>query len=225
MTTTSTAGFVPELRDVGKLVDERVRQLQGGYLKDLPDAVATLAKLRRGAGKPIEAVPELVGLTLDHRFYERFSVSDPRTEDAEAAAHEALTLYALHQQSKRERGMHRRGRDLGGAVRRLMPAGDIDEPLRRRFVQAGSAVHHATRLDRLRGIVQLLRAEDVPLDYGLLADQLHDARTRPGAERVRRAWGRGFQAYRHSEGTDAGGTEADGATGPQGTETATGVSD
>lgn len=214
MTTTSTAEFVPELKDVGELVDERVRQLQGGYLKDLPEAVATLAKLRRGAGKPVEAVPELVGLTLDHRFYERFSVSDPRTEDAEAAAHEALTLYALHQQSKREKGMHRRGRDLGGAVRRLMPAGDIDEPLRRRFVQAGSAAHHATRLDRLRGIVQLLRAEDIPLDYGLLADQLHDARTRPGAERVRRAWGRGFQAYRPQEaGGTAAGSDTDAETG------------
>ncbi|MFC9088227.1 type I-E CRISPR-associated protein Cse2/CasB [Nocardiopsis dassonvillei] len=214
MTTTSTAGFVPELKDVGELVDERVRQLQGGYLKDLPEAVATLAKLRRGAGKSVEAVPELVGLTLDHRFYERFSVSDPRTEDAEAAAHEALTLYALHQQSKREKGMHRRGRDLGGAVRRLMPSGDIDEPLRRRFVQAGSAAHHATRLDRLRGIVQLLRAEDVPLDYGLLADQLYDARTRPGAERVRRAWGRGFQAYRPQEaGGTAVGSDTDAETG------------
>ncbi|MFE6384817.1 type I-E CRISPR-associated protein Cse2/CasB [Nocardiopsis dassonvillei] len=214
MTTTSTAGFVPELKDVGELVDERVRQLQGGYLKDLPEAVATLAKLRRGAGKPVEAVPELVGLTLDHRFYERFSVSDPRTEDAEAAAHEALTLYALHQQSKREKGMHRRGRDLGGAVRRLMPSGDIDEPLRRRFVQAGSAAHHATRLDRLRGIVQLLRVEDIPLDYGLLADQLHDARTRPGAERVRRAWGRGFQAYRPQEaGGTAVGSDTDAETG------------
>ncbi|MFE6447105.1 MULTISPECIES: type I-E CRISPR-associated protein Cse2/CasB [Nocardiopsis] len=214
MTTTSTAGFVPQLKDVGELVDERVRQLQGGYLKDLPEAVATLAKLRRGAGKPVEAVPELVGLALDHRFYERFSVSDPRTEDAEAAAHEALTLYALHQQSKREKGMHRRGRDLGGAVRRLMPSGDIDEPLRRRFVQAGSAAHHATRLDRLRGIVQLLRAEDVPLDYGLLADQLYDARTRPGAERVRRAWGRGFQAYRPQEaGGTAVGSDTDAETG------------
>ncbi|WDZ93015.1 type I-E CRISPR-associated protein Cse2/CasB [Nocardiopsis sp. HUAS JQ3] len=225
MTTTSTAEFVPELKDVGELVDERVRQLQGGYLKDLPEAVATLAKLRRGAGKPVEAVPELVGLTLDHRFYERFSVSDPRTEDAEAAAHEALTLYALHQQSKREKGMHRRGRGLGDAVRRLMPPGDIDEPLRRRFVQAGSAAHRATRLDRLRGIVQLLRAEDIPLDYGLLADQLHDARTRPGAERVRRAWGRGFQAYRHSEGAGTDGAEADDATGHQDTRTATGTSD
>jgi len=196
VTTANTTAYVPDLRRVGALVDERVRALQGGYLKDLSTAVATLAKLRRGAGKPIEAVPELVGLTLDHRFYEAFPVEDPRTEAAEAAAHEALTLYALHQQSKRERGMHKRGSGLGEAVRRLMPGGDIDEPLRKRFVQAGSAADHATRLDRLRGIVSLLRTQDIPLDYGLLADQLHDARTPAGSARVRRAWGRGFQAHR-----------------------------
>ncbi|WP_150244216.1 type I-E CRISPR-associated protein Cse2/CasB [Nocardiopsis quinghaiensis] len=219
MTTTSPAEFVPKLRDIGELVDERVRQLQGGYLKDLSEAVATLARLRRGAGKPIDAVPELVGLTLDHRFYERFGIDDdPRTGAAEAAVHGALTLYALHQQSKRDRGMHKRGRDLGGAVRRLMPSGDIDEPLRRRFVQVGSATDPATRLDRLRGIVKLLRAQDIPLDYGLLADQLYEARTPAGAARVRRLWGRGFQAHRPQGAAEAN----DAADGP---ETETGVED
>ena len=196
MTTASRSVYVHELREVGQAVDERIRRLQAGYLRDHSEAVATLAKLRRGAGKTIEDVPELVGLTIDHRFYETFDVHDPRTPAAEAAVHEALTLYALHQQSKRDKGMHRRGRDFGAAVRRLMPPGDIDEPLRKRFVQAQTSNNRGTRLDRLRGIVQLLRAEDVPLDYGLLADQLFDARTPAGAERVRRSWGRGFQAYR-----------------------------
>ncbi|MBR8740172.1 type I-E CRISPR-associated protein Cse2/CasB [Nocardiopsis sp. MG754419] len=196
MTTASSTAYVHELREVGQAVDERIRRLQAGYLQDHPDAVATLAKLRRGAGKVIEDAPELVGITIDHRFYETFDVNDRRTPDAEAAVHEALTLYALHQQSKRDTGMHRRGRDFGGAVRRLMPSGDIDEPLRKRFVQAQTASGPVVRIDRLRGIVQLLRGQDIPLDYGLLADQLHDTRTRAGAERVRRAWGRGFQAYR-----------------------------
>lgn len=196
MTTASRTAYIPELKAVGKAVDERIRRLQGGYLRDESGAVATLAKIRRGAGKTIEEVPELVGLTIDHDFYESFDVHDPRTPDAEAAVHEALTLYALHQQSKRETGMHKRGREFGAAVRRLMPAGDIDEPLRKRFVQAQTASSRSTRLDRLRGIVQLLRTEDVPLDYGLLADQLFDTRTPAGAERVRRSWGRGFQAYR-----------------------------
>ncbi len=198
-TSASTTGFVPELKAVGAMVDEQVRRLQAGYLQDRSDAVATLAKLRRGAGKTIEEAPELVGLTVDHRFYETFDMHGPRTSDAEAAVHEALTLYALHQQSKRDRSMHRLGRDLGGAVRRLMPFGDIDEPLRKRFVQAQTANSPETRIDRLRGIVNLLRTQDIPLDYGLLADQLYDARTRAGVERVRRSWGRGFQAYRPSK--------------------------
>lgn len=199
MTTASRTGYVHELKEVGEAVDERIRQLQAGYLQDRSDAVATLAKLRRGAGKTIEEVPELVGLTIDHRFYETFDINDRRTPHAEAAVHEALTLYALHQQSKREKGMHRRGREFGDAVRRLMPPGDIDEPLRKRFVQAQTAGNRGTRLDRLRGIVKLLRAEDIQLDYGLLADQLYDARTPAGAERVRRSWGRSFQAHRPSK--------------------------
>ncbi|MFD6098262.1 type I-E CRISPR-associated protein Cse2/CasB [Nocardiopsis flavescens] len=196
-TTTTTSGYIHDLLPIGSFVDERIRSIQGGYMKDRPEAVALLAKLRRGAGKPLAAVPELLGLTLDHRFYEEFPVGHRHIDDAEAAVHEALTLYALHQQSKRDQGMHRRGRDLGGAVRRLMPGGAIDEPLRRRFVQAGSAVDQGVRLDRLRGIVKLLRVADVPLDYGLLADQLYQVRAlRDGPARVRAAWGRGFQSHR-----------------------------
>lgn len=208
MTTTSPTQFIHDLGNVGAAVDERARQLQAGYLKDLSGSVATLAKLRRGAGKTIEETPELVGLTTNDDFYERFPLDHPRIGDAESAVHEALTLYALHQQSKREKGMHRRGSDLGGAVRRLMPPGDIDEPLRKRFVQAQTAHTPETRIDRLRGIVKLLRANDIQLDYGLLADQLYDARTRAGAERVRRSWGRGFQAYRSPKASSAGEPES-----------------
>jgi CRISPR system Cascade subunit CasB len=203
VTTANRTAHVPELRELGATVDERVRQLQARYLQDHSDAVATLARLRRGAGKTIEETPELVGLTTNDAFYEHFPLSHPRIGDAESAVHEALTLYALHQQSKREKGMHRRGHELGAAVRRLMPAGDIDEPLRKRFVQAQTANDPRTRTDRLRAIVTLLRAEDLQLDYGLLADQLYDARTRAGAERVRRSWGRAFQAYRPSQASPA----------------------
>ena len=100
MTTASRTAYVPDLKAVGKAVDERIRRLQGGYLRDESAAVATLAKIRRGAGKTIEEVPELVGLTIDHDFYETFDIHDPRTPDAETAVHEALTLYALHQHQR-----------------------------------------------------------------------------------------------------------------------------
>ena len=208
MTTASRTTYVHDLKAVGHTVDERIRRLQAGYLRDHSDAVATLAKIRRGAGKAIEEVPDLVGLTIDHHFYDTFDVQDRRTPDAEDAVHEALTLYALHQQSKSE-PMHRRGCEFGAAVRRLMPHGEIDEPLRKRFVQAQKAIGGSTRPERLRGIVQLLRNAVLPLDYGLLADQLFDARTPAGAERVRRSWGRGFQAYRPNESDQTGPRDTD----------------
>ncbi|GAB3450176.1 hypothetical protein GCM10027570_25100 [Streptomonospora sediminis] len=208
MTTTDTKRTIP-LQWVGAFVDERVREIQNGYIHDRSGAVATLAELRRGAGKTIGEAPELWGLTLDDRFYQAMPayLLKPNPDDeqekeraenerqlAENAAHIALTLFAVHQQSRREERMHQRGRDLGGAVRRLMPPGDIDEPVRRRFVQAGTAHDLPTLAYRLREIVVLLRRDSIPLDYGLLADQIHRFQHPGGRSDVRASWGRGFHA-------------------------------
>ncbi|TDQ53220.1 type I-E CRISPR-associated protein Cse2/CasB [Actinorugispora endophytica] len=196
MTTTASSRST-SLKWVGAFVDERVRKIQHGYLNDHSDAVATLAKLRRGAGKPLGDVPELWGLTIDDDFYRNAPRGDERAlRGAENAAHIALTLYAAHQQSRRDARMHQPGRDLGGAVRRLMPPGDIDEPTRKRFVQVGAATNMGTLAYRLREIVVLLRRDSVPLDYGLLADQLTTAQRPGGMKEVRAAWGRGFHAHR-----------------------------
>jgi len=215
VTTTDTERTTP-LTWVGRYVDQRVRELQEGYRLDRPDAVAALARLRRGAGKQIEDTPELWGLVLDDRFYEDAPpVGEGAMREAENAVHIALTLYAVHQQSRRDDRMHQPGRDLGGAVRRLMPSGEIDEPLRRRFVQAGSAATTAALAQRLRELVTLLRRDAVPLDYGLLADQIHQFRIPEGAKRVRASWGRGFHAYRPkaddrpAPGTDTSTEESD----------------
>ncbi|GLU49940.1 type I-E CRISPR-associated protein Cse2/CasB [Nocardiopsis ansamitocini] len=196
MTTTSTPDRTPALGPTGTFVEARIKPLQYGYLQDHPDAVRTLAQLRRGAGRLAHEVPELWGVAFDDGLYTRGLSGEEETGYAENAAHAALTLYATHQQSRRDTRMHLPGRGLGGAVRRLMPPGDIDEPLRRRFVQAGSATTMSTRLYRLREIVTLLRRESVPLDYALLADQLHRAQRPGGMAKVRAEWGRGFHAHR-----------------------------
>nr|WP_222936827.1 type I-E CRISPR-associated protein Cse2/CasB [Streptomonospora sp. PA3] len=200
---------------VGAFVDERVREIQHGYLQDRSGAVSTLAQLRRGAGKTIADAPELWGLTLDDRFYAnaprrwftRYETEDDKKnqERAENAAHIALTLYAVHQQSRREERMHQRGPDLGAAVRRMMPPGEIDEPLRRRFVQVGTAHDMPTLAYRLREVVVMLRRDAVPLDYGLLADRIHHFQQPGGKKDVRALWGRSFHASsaRPAEAPDA----------------------
>jgi CRISPR system Cascade subunit CasB len=77
-----------------------------------------------------------------------------------------------------------------------MPKGEIDEPIRRRFIRVGTATSLETLAYRLREIVSLLRGAAVPLDYGLLAAQLYQLQWPDGLRRVRQDWGRGFHSYR-----------------------------
>ena len=180
-----------ELRPVGTVVHDRIQTLQEGIRANHSAAVAALARLRRGLGKPAGSVNDILQYTLADEFVGNETGNEPTA--AETAAHIALTLYALHQQSQGER-MHQRGWGLGRAVRRLHPdePGMPPNPVLRRFQALGTSdsldelVHHA------RGMVQLLRAQQVPLDYGLLADQLVTWQHPRGATAVRLRWGREF---------------------------------
>lgn len=211
---------VPEERQyvsdlVGQVVGEFVTQLQDGYLRDTGSAVGRLAQLRRGAGKLPQDVPELWGLTGADQLYREQTLSEVQATRAENAAFLAVTLYALHQQSRPNQRMHSPRIDLGEAVRRLMPPGEIDEPIRRRFVRVGTAGSMDVLAYRLREVVSLLRRDSIPLDYALLAEQLYQAHTPDGLARARRAWGRSFHAYRPSQ--DRGGRSRPDRTTPDAT--------
>ncbi|WP_030144819.1 type I-E CRISPR-associated protein Cse2/CasB [Spirillospora albida] len=179
---------------VRRVVGEFVSELQDGYLRDTSAAVGRLAQLRRGAGKLPQDVPELWGLTGVERLYEE--LGERQAERAETAAFLAVTLFALHQQSRTTQRMHKPEVGLGAAVRRLMPKDKIDEPIRRRFVRVGTAGTLDAMAYRLREIVSLLRRESIPLDYAQLAVDLYRAQTPGGLAQVRQRWGRGFHAYR-----------------------------
>ncbi|MEU1126069.1 type I-E CRISPR-associated protein Cse2/CasB [Streptomyces sp. NPDC005899] len=188
---------------VVRLAARHLAPLQRGYLADQSREVAALARLRRGAGREAGQLPDLWSLIDTGPLHAPPDGARPLSERdlvrAEDALHVALTLWALHQQS-RPTGMHqpdrrdtRRG--LGTAVRRMMKPGEIDEPLRKRLVRAGTAPDLASLGQRLRDIVVLLRREDIPLDYALLAGQLYTWQRPGGADTVRREWGRSFHAW------------------------------
>jgi CRISPR system CASCADE complex protein CasB/Cse2 len=188
----------PTRQVVIDVVGEYVAELQKGYRNNTSTAVALLAQLRRGAGKLPHDVPELWGITGIERIHQQQALSEAEASRAETALFIAVTLYALHQQSRSEQDMHRRGVDLGAATRRLMLAvGDgIDEPIRRRFVRIGTATTVDTLAFRLREMVSLLRRESIPLDYAQLAGHLYEAQFPGGLAQVRARWGRSFHAYR-----------------------------
>ena len=198
-TSSSPSVQAEERRYVGDIVrdvaGELIPDLQRGYRKDVASAVARLAQLRRGAGKLPADVPELFGLTGADLLYQHQTLSDTEAVRAEAALFVTLTLYALHQQSRPDGDMHRPGLSFGAAVRRLM-GDEIDEPIRKRFSQIGTSSTLLLRAERLRGMVKLLRAESIPLDYAQLARQLYQTQCPGGLTQARDAWSRGFHAYR-----------------------------
>lgn len=108
----------------------------------------------------------------------------------EWAAHLALTLYAVHQQSQRTE-MHIPSVDLGRAVGQLRLATE-SRSIKHRLdalltvsTQSGIEYH-------LRSLITLLATHRIPLDYGRLAQDLKALRFAGGRQRVALRWGRGY---------------------------------
>lgn len=156
-----------------------------------PDIDARLARLRRAVLAEPGTVPEIwedtVGFLPDRL---RFGVGPSQWE---FAVHEAMTLYALHQQSK-DAPVHKIGVSLGTAVQKLVPASERDKanPLRTRFQAVSLAQTRAGVTHHLRSLVALLRAAGEPLDYGKLAVDLRQLQDPALAPYVRLRWGRAF---------------------------------
>lgn len=186
--------------------------LQAMALARNSGAAARLARLRRGVTRTPGTVPDIWEDTIGV-VPERLRGRNDAPSEAENATHAAITLWALHQQSKSE-PMHRherfRGRDLGAAVRDLRRARHADgtdiDPVLRRFQALATATTYAETLQHLRGLVTLLRDAGITADYGQLAADLYLLQAPDGAATVRLRWARSL----HSAGRDTTATE----TGP-----------
>ena len=101
--------------------------------------------------------------------------------------------------------MHIDGQRLGIAIGSLSD-GDEDrlKPVQRRFNAFATAKGMPECLHHLRGLIQLLRSEGIPLDYVELAGNLYVFQTPDGAARVRLHWGQDFYqtVYRRQERKD-----------------------
>ena len=131
--------------------------------------------------------------------------SDPTA--AEWAAYTSLSLYATHQQGTEinRQNMHT-GQDagrLGKAVARLVKNADDRERIARRFNAFATASDMTEAAHHLRGLIQLLRAEEIPLNYIRLAGDLYRFQNPEYAPDVRLSWGQDFY-WRKPDETDDG---------------------
>ena len=206
-------------KNAGRLVDRRIggtktwEGLQSRYLDNESRARGELAALRRGASRSPGELPEIWELT---RVEVPDGAGDAPTWE-EIAVHTAMTLYAVHQQSRTE-PMFSPGVGLGSAARRLIGPPDEENPsARARFNALVTSTTVAELRHHLRGFVSLLRARGIALDHAMLADDVLRFQQPGGAKKVRLAWARQYYSL-PAESQPADGTvpasDADPTTAP-----------
>jgi CRISPR system Cascade subunit CasB len=159
---------------------------------------AILARLRRAAGKEAGSVPDVWEFTLD--LPETLVGKNEQASPAENAVSIALSLYAVHQQGKMHE-MHREGAgNIGKAAARLKAINpESEKGIKRRFDALATARGNKRIENHARGIVQLLKAGDVDLDYVMFACDLFLLQSKEFEKDVLRRWGRDFYNYIQSE--------------------------
>lgn len=178
------------LGDVGRLVENRIRGprgLQNRY-PDESSGRAEMAALRAAVTKTPGQDPEIWHLT-----------SVPGTDGAgdeptreEWAVHTAMTLYAVHQQSRTE-PMCISGQGIGHAARELIgPAKEENPSARARFNALVTSTTLSELRSHLRSLASQLRSKKIALDYAMLADDLVAFQRPGGAKNVRLRWSRQY---------------------------------
>lgn len=183
--------YYAPLNDFGEVIDRRVKALAHGYLNDRSREVAALARLRQAYGKAIGMNPVILAWTVQE-LPTRGADPAGGPSPEELAAHTAVTLFAIHQQSNRETSMHRRGDGFGYATAQLVRKTTNTEGVVRRFSALGTANHWDEVLTHARGLIQLFRAERVALDYAAFAQDLVGLQHEAARAQVRLRWGRDF---------------------------------
>jgi CRISPR system Cascade subunit CasB len=187
-----------------------VTDLQQRYISNQSSARGQLAKLRRAISNAPGTDPDVWNVVARCLPQEMVGRYDEGITPGEWAAHIAVALFAVHQQSL-EKPMHQVSdakeavfHGLGHAVNELAyinkknQQGEELEPgeMPRRF----SALVTAESIDEVahyaRQIVQQLRSVEVPLDYGRLAGQLYVFQYSYLRDRVRLEWAREFAQWR-----------------------------
>ena len=182
-----------ELRSfVGSKIGSLLKSSDESYVR------ASLAKLRRGVGKKPGSMPDIWEFTLEN-LPEEFLSKTGEPTNAEWAVHMSMTLFALHQQGKSlpDNPMSKSGKgelQLGGAVRKLIVIGgeSAEQGIKRRFDAAVTADSPEELSHHLRGIIQLLKSEGVPLDYPQLAVDLYRFLYPEYRDSVRLRWGQDY---------------------------------
>lgn len=192
---------------IGLLVNQRIggaHGLQKRYLDNESLGRAEVAALRKGANRAPGELPEIWELT---RVEVPDGAGDAPTRE-EIAVHTAMTLYAVHQQSRSE-CMFVPGRGLGRAAHELVGTDEENPSARARFNALVTSTTVAELRHHLRNLVSLLRSRGIALDHAMLADDIVRFQRPGGAKSVRLAWARQYYSLPADGAVSASGIDHD----------------
>ena len=192
---------------IGLLVNQRIggaHGLQKRYLDNESLGRAEVAALRKGANRAPGELPEIWELT---RVEVPDGAGDAPTRE-EIAVHTAMTLYAVHQQSRSE-CMFVPGRGLGRAAHELVGTDEENPSARARFNALVTSTTVAELRHHLRNLVSLLRSRGIALDHAMLADDIVRFQRPGGAKSVRLAWARQYYSLPADRAVSAPGIDHD----------------
>jgi len=166
---------------------------------------AALANMRRGVGKIPGDIPALWGMlfeNLDDSMMSRNAEKGPSWE--EWSLYISLTIFAVHQQGKdlEKEFMHKPGETIGKAIQKLVKDEESENRVLRRFNVLATSVGMQEIQHHLRGIVQLLNTNSLPLDYIQLACDIYKWQTPDGPQKVRLIWGQDYYSSIKKENDD-----------------------
>lgn len=203
----------PSLGATGRLVSQRVsgkNGLQSRYLHNEAQAREQMAALRGAVTREPGEVPATWALT---QVRVPDDAGDAPTRE-EIAVHTAMTLYAVHQQSRTDPMFHP-GKGLGHASRELIGPPDQENPsARKRFDALVTSTTITELRHHLRDLVSLLRARGITLDHAMLADDIVRFQRPGGAKEVRLGWARQYHFMPTTDGADSA-SRADRTTAPE----------
>ena len=158
--------------------------------KEKPYSRAACAKLRRAVGKSPGETPDVWEITL---------YGAPDDEKSGKAIHTCLTLYALHRQGKNE-SMNAANVGFGTAIAKLVAIKpESEDAVRRRFNAVATSVEFTELAYHAKGLVQLLKSNDIKMDYPNFASELFYFQNPEKKDEVRLKWGKQFYRIIESE--------------------------
>lgn len=173
----------------------QVGRLWATYRDDVPWGVRQMAMLRRVDLADLDSATEVWSLLSDVPDRGVRWRDDDALTRMEWSALASLVLYANHQQSKRQRSMHRRHIRVGAALSGLAPDKSQRDAVSDRFRALLDCDERDAVFQHLRGLISRLRREERPLDYAGLASDLYRLQDVRSAPSVRLRWARDFYTY------------------------------